>query len=328
MDDLNLTPNQSMQFVVEARYESWRLDIWLFGCLEQKVSRSLIQRWIKSKNIYSDKKKDLQPNQKIQVGEKYRITVPSEEEDKLEAQKVNFVFLYQDEDLAVIHKPPGLAVHPAFKRSKKELTVAHGLLYLWNESFQEKGEKRANMKASLRPGIVHRLDKDTEGLLLLAKHEEAQKKLMELFASRKIAKEYIAWIWGALSPSQGQIELSIARDTKQRIKMCVHTNGRPAVSVYKTLKVKKSNKGRKFSQVKLSPITGRTHQLRVHMAHHKTPIVGDPLYSRNTLRRKNFGLLLFAQSLSFIHPFSEEKMCFKTDIPQRFIDFERICEKL
>ena len=305
------------------------MDLWLCDCLKGEISRSLVQRWIKNGHVRLGSETELHSSRKMQSGERCSITVPRQEKFSLKPIKMDFPFIYEDKDLAVIHKPPGIAVHPAPNQSSNETTIAHGLLHLWQkQGLWQNISDSSEPNESLRPGIVHRLDRDTEGLLLIAKHETAKKQLMQLFSLQKISKMYTAWTWGSLSPSEGKIQLPISRHPIHRLKMQVHKSGRDAVSLYKTIQVKNTSKGRKFSQLQLFPLTGRTHQLRVHTAYHKAPVVGDPLYSNKIFHHKNFGLLLLAQRLVFTHPFSKKELDLSIDLPQRFVDFENCCGKL
>ena len=321
----------SYSFYVEANYAGWRLDIWLHHSLIEagyEYSRSLVQRWIKEACVVNEKGLVLSKRKEIIEGERYTIQVElNDKEKKWEAVPMDFPILYEDEYLILIHKAPNLPVYPGpGKEQKEKLSLAHGLLDLWQK--KKLWEVSWEEKEKYRFGLVHRLDKDTEGLLLLAKSPRVLERLMELFAKREIYKEYLAWTWSHLKPVQGEINLSLRRHPKERLKMQVHKEGREAFTLYETKKVINNKKGRKFSKLKLVPRTGRTHQLRAHLAYQQCPIVGDALYSRNRLRKKNFGLLLLAQALSFTHPFFKKEMSFRLDPPQRFLDFEEFCEEI
>ena len=303
-------------------FAGWRLDRWLHSCLKAEASRSQIQSWIKSQHVRSPDFLCLSKHHLVQSGESYELRIPRPKPLSLEAVAAELHIVYEDQDLIVIHKAPGMAAHPGpnQEHAAEQLTLAQALLHLW----QVRGLWQERSKEDLRAGLVHRLDRDTEGLVLAAKHALAQEKLMQLFARRQVKKEYIAWIWGSLSPGSGKIELALKRHPRQRLKMQVNSAGRYAATLYEVLQVQNTPRGRKFSQVKLQPLTGRTHQLRVHLASHQnTPIVGDALYSRNSLSSLKLGLLLAACRLSFVQPFSQKKLDLQISPPQRFSDFEK-----
>ena len=240
-EEVKLKPGARLQFEVLLPYVGWRLDLWLRHCLDNSLSRNAIQHWIQEKHINSTAHKELSNRQKIQLGEIYTLQVPHTKPNTLQAIAIDLDFLYQDKDLAIIHKPPNIAVHPGptkkfnsvSKTEPKQATIAQAILPFFRQgkTTQETIAKEAAIEAepsittkdvvqltesegaklaamitveNLRPGIVHRLDRDTEGLLLIAKHPLAQYKLMRLFAERQVYKEYTAWIWGSLSPSEGR----------------------------------------------------------------------------------------------------------------------------
>ena len=309
------------QFQVAPDFAAWRLDRWLCHCLKAEASRSQIQTWIQAQYVYSSKLPRLSKHHLVQTGEFYELRLPRARARNLEPVAMELQIVYEDQDLVIIHKNAGLTVHPGPNQGElKEATLAQALLHLW----QVRNLWQERPKEDLRAGLVHRLDRDTEGLVLAAKHALAQEKLMRLFANRQVQKEYLAWIWGCLTPGTGRIELPLKRHPKQRLKMQVNSKGRPATTLYKVLQVQNTPQGRKFSQVKLQPLTGRTHQLRLHMASYQnTPIVGDALYSHNSLCSLKSGLLLLACRLSFIQPFSQKKIDLQIAPPQRFADFEK-----
>ena len=311
---------KSRQFQVKPDFEGWRLDSWLYHCLESEASRNQIQTWIKAQRVRSTN--GLQPSKAhlVQAGEFYELMIPKPKPLSLEPVAMELRIVYEDQDLLVVHKAPGIAVHPGPNQQNSEQgTLAQALLHLWHL----KGLWRERPKEDLRAGLVHRLDRDTEGLVVAAKHALAQEKLMKLFARRQVQKKYLAWVWGSLAPETARIELPLKRHPRQRLKMQVNNKGRYAATLYKVLQVQNTPRGRKFSQVELQPLTGRTHQLRIHLASYQnTPIVGDALYSRNSLSSLKSGLLLAACRLSFIQPFSKKKIDLRIAAPQRFSDFE------
>ena len=290
-----------------------RLDAYLARELEDSASRSRIQKWIKSGNITRDGEAAT-ASARVQAGEQYRIEPPTPPRPNLEPVAMDFDVLYEDEMLAVIHKPQDLTVHPGPGENRQ--TLVNGLLHRWQE---------LRNSGSDRPGIVHRLDRMTEGLLLVARQEHALALLSRQFQERTVYKEYVAYTLVTPPEDNGEVDAPIARHPVERRKMHIHPSGRAAKTEYSTEETFITKKGRKFARVRLHPITGRTHQLRVHMAHIGCPIVGDPLYSRSRGRLSDFGLLLLARKLEFTHPATGERMRFALDHPQRFHEFESRC---
>lgn len=304
-----------LSFIVPDDREGSRLDRFLADSLGTKSSRSQIQKWIKAGHVQSAGVA-LNSSHAVQAGESIHVSVPDVVMPDVEPMEMDFPILFEDDEMAVIIKPPGIAVHPGIKDAGK--TLINGLLFRWKDL--------ENVGEDFRPGIVHRLDSDTEGLLLVAKTTRAHRILSEQFQTRTIEKEYAAWLLATPKEPKGRIELPIARNPRERLKMRVDPEGRPAVTEYEVDRIKVSKHGRKFALVKIRLITGRTHQIRVHFSHIGCPVVGDPLYSRSSRDFLKFGLLLLARRIRFTHPSSGETMEFSLDLPERFADFERLCE--
>ena len=324
---------RDLSFQVEANQDGQRLDNWLFTCLENKFSRNQVQNWIKegfvsslnnpNSNASSFSSK-IAKKHIVRTGESYQLRMLRTETRSLKAVDLKLVIIYEDDYFIAIHKPPCLTVHPGPNQQMSEATLTDGLLHLW----REKGLWSDAKSDDLRLGLVHRLDRDTEGILLVAKNLIIQEKLMQLFTKQEIQKEYLAWVWGSLSSGDGEIELPIARHPTHRVKMQVKAGGRLATTYYKIERVRNTPRGRKFSLVTLFPKTGRTHQIRVHLAHEKNPVVGDSLYSHNRLEKLNLGMMLFARKLSFLHPLSQKKIEIEIKIPARFTEFESKLENI
>lgn len=311
---LDLKPGKSFHFTVDPAFEGERLDTWLSTLLSDEISRNKIQKWIDSGTITGPHKK-IKGSLKIKEGETYEILVPPPVEPDLTPVFMDIPILFEDDYLAVIHKPPGISVHPGPGENKR--TLINGLLHIWKDLPASEG---------YRPGIVHRLDSPTEGLMLIAKTENSHRKLAELFSTRNIEKKYLAWLLAHPPNLEGTVDLPIRRHKIERKKMTVDQSGRPARTDYRVIESIISRKGRKFTLVDLLIHTGRTHQIRVHMAHIGCPVVGDPLYSKSSERYKRFGMLLLARSLAFTHPFSGKELRFELEIPPRFDEFRKICE--
>ena len=299
---------------VTDEFEGLRLDQWMALELSEMHSRSQIQKWIDSKCVQTVQG-DVKSSRKVEADEQYTVFIPEIEPFHVDPVDLKIKVLFEDKDLAVIVKPPGIAVHPGPGQNK--VTLINGLYYLWKDL--------KPTEENIRPGIVHRLDAPTEGVMVIAKNTHIHHKLADQFKDRTTEKEYSAWLLSSPPETEGRIELPIRRHRSNRLKMAVDPKGREAITEYRAEKYVTSNKGRKFCLVDLKIFTGRTHQIRVHMSQMGCPIVGDELYSRSAKEFGKFGLLLLARRLAFTHPATGERMQFETEMPQRFLDFERKC---
>lgn len=295
--------------VVEGEVKGERLDVYLRAKLPE-LSRERIKTLIEEGFILVEGK-SVKPSYKLKGSEQVLVRIPVEKEYSLQPKEVPFEILYEDEDLAVIYKPAGIVVHPA--PGHLDDTLVHGLLLKLRSLSVVGGE--------LRPGIVHRLDKDTSGVMLVAKNDFAHKKLTQDFKERKVEKEYLAIVYGRLTQKEGTLDFPIGRHPVQRKKMAVVKEGRQALTKYKVLKLFK-----KATLVLAKPLTGRTHQLRVHFSHIGHPILGDPIYGglKPDVPRAE-RLMLHAYRISFEHPRTGAHLTFAKDPPE---DFERYLKLL
>jgi 23S rRNA pseudouridine1911/1915/1917 synthase len=317
----NENPSIPSEYTVPPEREGERLDQWISEILGDLSSRSAVQKWIRSGHLAIIKENEAEPvpvkaNHRIKTGEVFKLIIPEAVESHLQPLDLKLKVLYEDDDLAVIHKPAGLAVHPG--KGDTSTTIVNGLLFLW------KGLSQGS--DALRPGIVHRLDKPTEGLLVIAKSDFAHRKLVKQFQDRTVEKEYAAWLLSSPAEGEGTVDLPIKRHPHERTKMRIDATGRNAVTHYKITKLIKSRRGRKYAFAEIKIDTGRTHQIRVHFANMGSPVAGDGLYSRSAKEFEKFGLLLFARKLSFQHPRTGETLKFELPLPERFLEFERKCE--
>jgi 23S rRNA pseudouridine1911/1915/1917 synthase len=232
----------------------------------------------------------------VQEEDEIEIHYPPEKVPDLTPENIPLNILYEDRDLLVINKPAGLVVHPA--AGNWSGTLVNGLLH--HCALLEGGDP-------MRPGIVHRLDKDTTGLMVVAKHRAAHQSLVEQFQERKVEKVYYAICSG--NPGAGRVDAPIGRSPKDRKKMAIVQGGKESLTLYETMQ-----KGTKTSLVKIFLMTGRTHQIRVHMQHIGFPIVGDPVYGTGGGRQ-----LLHAGKLSFFHPSSGEFLTFEAPMPDDMV---------
>lgn len=277
-----------------------RLDLFLSEELEG-ISRSAIQKLIKNGNItVNDSMK--KSSYLLKDGDQVLVNIPEEEPIKILPQDIPLDLLYEDDDIAVVNKPQNMVVHPAPGNYRN--TLVNALLYHI--------EDLSMINGIIRAGIVHRLDKDTSGLLLIAKNEFAHSELIKQFKDRTVLKEYITLVHNNVKEN-GIINKAIGRNPKDRKKMAVVANGKEAVTSYQVLE-----RYNKYTLVKIGLKTGRTHQIRVHMAQMNHPIVGDPVYSNGKNEFKIDKQLLHAYKIGFIHPRRNEYMEFKKDLPDGF----------
>lgn len=302
------------QLLVTQKEAGVRLDIYLAEDARfRHYSRSFLQNLIKKDGIRVNGR-SVRPDYKLRPADLIEITLPSPEESSLEPEPVRFDVIYEDEHLLVINKPAGLVVHPAAGHWRG--TLVHGLLYYCSELSCINGEER--------PGIVHRLDRDTSGVMVVAKDDLAHHALVRQFAGRKVGKTYLALVDGVPRNKKGKIDMPIGRHPVHRKKMAVTpSSGREACTEWQVLECF----GEKYSLLEVTPHTGRTHQIRVHLSHAGLPILGDPLYGK---RGKASAvevprLCLHAKTLSFLHPVTAELVVFTAPLPD---DMQMVIDQL
>lgn len=295
---------------VDAEHAGTRLDLYLATVLGQ-TSRSHIQRLIKDGHVLVDRL-PARANQRLKARQSVDVSWPEAAPSLVQAEELPLAILYQDRDLVVIDKPAGMVVHPAAGHASG--TLVNAVLGYDTDLEGIGGEER--------PGVVHRLDKDTSGLILLAKNERAHRWLQDQFRLRKVGKTYLALVEGRPPTPFGRVEAHIGRDPKNRKRMAVvsASKGREAISEYKTLEVFKNH-----TLLEFHPLTGRTHQIRLHCAFLKCPIVGDEVYGRKTsliVLKRHF---LHAYRLKIILPDEAEPRTFEARLPD---DLNHILESL
>lgn len=279
-----------------------RLDKFLSENTE--FSRSRIKKLIESGHITVNGKK-AEPSYKLKKEDKVDIDVPESEKSELEAEEIPLDIIYEDKDILVLNKPRGLTVHPG--AGNRSGTLVNALLHHYS------GSRLPTIGGVERPGIVHRLDKDTSGVLLVAKNDKAHQSLSAQFKDRTIQKTYLAIVKGSPKKDEGTISEPIGRHPVNRKKMAVSQKGREAITHYKVLKRFKN-----YSLVELRPKTGRTHQLRVHMKHLGHPISGDPIYNEGD--DSNHRLQLHAYKIRFLHPSTGKEMEFEAKLPDDMLN--------
>lgn len=306
-----------------------RIDKFLaqeFASIKSEITRSKVQFLIEE-NLVCDEKgqKFTSAAQKTKLGQIITVSLPEAKPSKLEAKDIPFEIVYEDDDLLVINKPAGLTVHPG--SGNQSDTLVNGLL------FTHQGQL-SSISGEERPGIVHRLDKDTSGLMLVAKNDFTHQKLSENLKDHNIDRRYIAFIYGSFERKKGTINKAIARCRTNRLKMAIVKNGREAITHYEILK---SFHDGFISKVECQLETGRTHQIRLHFESIKHSLVGDQVYSScrknppkelpEELKKfvKNFPhQALHSYKIKFIHPRTEEEMGFEIGMPEDMKKLEKM----
>ncbi len=311
---------ERITLVVEPAEANTRLDIWLAGRVAgayvAEMSRAGVQRWIKGGFVTREGMVEANPARKVRANETYDVDLPEIAATEVVAQDIPLVVVYEDKDLIVIDKPAGLTVHPG--AGNPDGTLVNALLH-------HCGDSLSGINGEARPGIVHRIDKDTSGLLVAAKHDQAHRHLARQFARHSIHRVYNAIVKGEVAKATGRIEGNIGRHPTARIRRAVvAVGGKPAVTHYRVLE----RFGKVATLVECQLETGRTHQIRVHMSHLGHPLLGDPMYG-NGKGLEFLGLaerqLLHAAELGFVHPSSNQEMRFESPLPA---DFVGVLEKL
>ena len=284
--------------------DNMRLDAFISG-KNDKLSRTMIQRLIEDGEILvNGNKKKLA--YKVQIGDVIEINIPEAKETDIRAQNIPLEIVYEDNDIIVVNKPKGMVVHPA--NGNPDGTLVNAVMALCKGSLSGIG-------GEIRPGIVHRLDKDTSGLIIVAKNDLAHINMSKQIKDRQVKKIYIALVKGNISEDEATINMPIGRSTKDRKKMAVRKDGKEALTHFKVLK-----RYEKYTLLEIKIDTGRTHQIRVHMAEIGHPVVGDIVYSNGKNEFGIEGQMLHARSLDFKHPITGKQMHLEAELPQYFKD--------
>ncbi|MBM6613801.1 RluA family pseudouridine synthase [Desemzia sp. RIT804] len=288
------------EYEVTIKEQKGRIDKVLAELIPNKT-RSAVQQWIKDGYVLVNDEA-VKTNYKVQTGDEVKITEPELQELDVVAQNIPLEIVYQDEDVVVINKDQGMVVHPSAGHPNG--TLVNALLYHINDL--------SGINGKIRPGIVHRIDKDTSGLLMVAKNDLAHEKLAAQLKDKTSIREYVALVHGVIPHEKGTIDAPLGRSKLDRKKQDIVDGGRPAVTHFKVLERFKD-----FTLVSLKLETGRTHQIRVHMKYIGYPLAGDPIYGpRKTLAGK--GQFLHAKKLGFKHPKTNEMMIFESELPTLF----------
>tara|TARA_B100001057_G_scaffold122342_1_gene121171 strand:- start:6895 stop:7872 length:978 start_codon:yes stop_codon:yes gene_type:complete len=310
---------KNINFIVNESENNLRVDV-LINKREELISRNRIKNLILKQKLKLNNKILKNPSKKVKTGDKIYFLIPGPEKTSLKPYNFTLNIIFEDNDLLIIDKPAGIIMHPGAGNYDK--TIVNALIYYDKNSLSSIGDE-------LRPGIVHRIDKNTSGLVVIAKNNEAHENLSKQFSEHKIVRKYQLLIWGKLKPSMGKIETYITRSSRNRQLMEVsRSKGKKAITNYKTIEIFENEKIPTLSLVECKLETGRTHQIRVHMNYKGNSLVGDDKYKKKFKKLKNVDLdiqesilklnrqFLHAKTLGFIHPRSNKQMTFSSILPK------------
>ena len=292
------------EYIVSQEEKGKRLDTYI-PSVDTDITRTSAQRLIEDGNILVNGK-NAKVSYKIQENDKISVEIPKPKQIELKAQDIPIEIIYEDSDIIVVNKPKGMVVHPA--NGNPDGTLVNAIMAICKDSLSGIG-------GEIRPGIVHRIDKDTSGLLIVAKNDNAHVKMSEQIKNHEVKKTYIALVRGVFKENEATIDMPIGRSTSDRKKMAVNKNGKDAITHIKVLK-----RFDKYTLLQVNIETGRTHQIRVHLSHIGYPIVGDYTYSNGKNEFDVVGQCLHAQKLEFKHPITQKDMCLEAELPQYFKD--------
>lgn len=296
----------NITITVEKEFEGLRLDKWLAE-QDLNLTRTALQGLIENGNILVNNEK-VAKNYKQRNADIITISIPEPEKLDVIAEDIPIEILYEDKDLLVVNKPKGMVVHPAVGNYNG--TLVNALLHCCEG-------KLSSINGVIRPGIVHRIDKNTSGLLIVAKNDKAHLGLSEQIKSHSFTREYEAIVWGHFKDNSGMIDLPIGRSHFDRKKMCVtERNSKNAITHYEVIA-----DYRQYTHLRIKLETGRTHQIRVHMSHIGHYVLGDDVYGK--AYKGIDGQCLHAKKIGFIHPITDEYMEFDSHLPDYFIDMIR-----
>lgn len=290
------------KFIVEKAEAGKRIDAYLSNKNED-TSRVTIQRLIDEEKVLVNGKKT-KPSYKVQENDEITQEEEKPQEINLKAQDIPVEIIYEDKDIIVVNKPKGLVVHPA--NGNPDGTLVNAIMAICKDSLSGIG-------GEIRPGIVHRLDKDTSGILVVAKNDKAHINMSEQIKEHQVKKTYIALVRGIVKENEATINMPIGRSTKDRKKMAVTKNGKEAITHFKVLK-RYPSENCTLLEVRIE--TGRTHQIRVHLSQIGYPVIGDTTYSSGKNKWEVQGQCLHAKSLEFKHPITGKEMFLEAELPE------------
>ncbi len=302
---------EKIRFDTDEGMAGMRADVVLSGAFED-MSRSFIQKLFEKGNIQVNGTVCREKKYKVKCGDVLEITVPEPDELSVEAEDIPLDIVYEDDDLLVVNKPAGMVVHPA--PGNPSGTLVNALMYHCRDNL-------SSINGVIRPGIVHRIDKDTSGLLMVAKNDNAHRILSEQLSEHSITRVYKAIVYNNIKEDEGTVDRPIGRDPKNRLRNAVtEANSKHAVTHYKVLE-----RFGRFTYIEARLETGRTHQIRVHMSYIRHPLLGDELYGPAKNRQGAARQMLHAAVLGFVHPSTGTYMEFEAPLPE---DFSKVLNRL
>ena len=323
--------NNTIKFSVDFQNSGKRLDIFLTENIKN-YTRSFLKKLIESRQVKLNNNFIISPSARIKYKDQININILQIKEQNIVPKKIKLDLIYEDKDILVINKPKGMVVHPG--AGNNEDTLVNALLFKYKKNL-------SNINGTLRPGIVHRIDKETSGLLVVAKNNLAHSNLGNQFSKHTIKRTYLCLSWGVVRPFNGKINTLITRDKKNRQLMTVSDiNGKKAITNYKTIKVFNIKDIPKISLIECALETGRTHQIRVHLKYKGTSLLGDKQYGKTKIKFKKInyefwtylnklsGQALHAKTLEFVHPASKKWMSFNSELPNSFKKILKLLENL
>ena len=323
--------NNTIKFSVNFKNNGKRLDIFLAENIKI-FTRSYLKKLIENEQVLVNNLISSSPSMKVRFKDQILINSTETKTQNIIPKKIKLNIIYEDKDILVINKPKGMVVHPG--AGNYENTLVNALLYKYKNNL-------SNISGELRPGIVHRIDKGTSGLLVVAKNNQAHSNLGEQFSKHTIKRKYLCLAWGIIRPLSGKISTLISRDKKNRQLMSVSdVNGKKAITNYETIKVFNIKDIPKISLIECELETGRTHQIRVHLKYKGTSLLGDKQYGKKNIKFKKInsdflielnkftGQALHAKTLKFVHPTTKKELNFNSDLPKEFKKMLNLLENL
>ena len=323
--------NNTIKLSVDFKNSGKRLDIFLKENVKQ-CTRSFLKKLIEDNQVQVNNNILSSPAAKIKHKDQIKINIIDKNKLEITPKKIKLEIVFEDKDILVLNKPKGMVVHPGAGNYKN--TLVNALLYKYKKNLSD-------INGSLRPGIVHRIDKETSGLLVIAKNNLSHANLGEQFSEHSIKRKYLCLTWGVVRPLNGKISTLISRDKKNRQLMTVSDiNGKKAITNYKTIKIFNIKDIPKISLIECELETGRTHQIRVHLKYKGASLLGDKQYGKKNIKFKKInnefykklnklsGQTLHAKTLEFSHPKNNKWLYFNSDLPNEFKNILNLLENL
>ena len=323
--------NNTIKFSVDTQNSGKRLDVFLTKNIEN-YSRSFLKKLIENKQVKLNNKSIISASTKIKFKDQITVHIFKKNDFNIAPKKIKLDIIFEDKNILVLNKPKGMVVHPG--AGNIENTLVNALLFKYKKNLSD-------INGTLRPGIIHRIDKETSGLLVVAKNNLAHSNLGSQFSKHTIMRKYLCLSWGVVRPLSGKINTLISRDKKNRQLMTVSDiNGKKAITNYKTIKVFNVKDIPKISLIECELETGRTHQIRVHLKYKGVSLLGDKQYGKKNIKFKKInneffdklnklsGQALHAKTLEFTHPVTKKWMSFNSDLPSSFKKILKLLENL